>query len=806
MYKKVKISLVLSFCFIFILGIGLSFLLLQPNIKASTSSARLFGSNLLLSSNYVNKSNLDTLNNLLNRGSSVMNYSQLKSLNGGRPIIFPFCDIPSNNNILEFEVVYKNGDIITVMATKPYSESYFYRSARYADYSNSTLRTNLNSIFNTLNSSYSILDSVVLSPSEAGQTYQQGDDTYNRPTQFRRAVGQSTYYTHHNGLLYETDLDRNYVDIEWNESNPPYYDKFWAPSYYEVWNSGNGSATNDNNTDYFDGGYWGFDSYEDLAIENVLLQNGSTDGDNFYFLRSSYNGQNDGVLLIRDDGVKNYGSVNTTCGIRIACHLSLSALANYQTDSFYTVTFDKQGGTGGADYVDVIRGEEMPNASAPTKPNATFAGYFTQTGGQGVQYYSSSMTSARDWDMSADDVLYAYWIAPYTLSFDSNGGSSVSDKIVNSGQAIGTLTTPTRTGYSFSGWYIGSTRITSTTIWNYTSNQTAVARWSARSYTVTFDYNGATGNNSTATKTVRFDSTYGTLPSPTRTGYTFDGWYRESDFSTLITSSTQVTNPANHTLYAKWRINSYYVSVNVLPENSGSVSGEGTYNYNEQISLTAQPNSSYQFVNWTDEDGQVLGTDLTYSFNMPANDIIINANFRSTEILVKATLGGEVRVTGYDRNSSSDVTLSAIAYTGYTFEGWAIESNNSLGYEILSNYTNNYVTIPISEALGKTYMPLFRDNSTNAIDTAGNVTVRATLGGEIRMGCYDTSSTNAMIHISAVTSKGFEFVNWTTLDGIELDSYTMETIEIPLSLVSEKTIIANFQKFNNSNVNDDVNN
>ena len=124
----------------------------------------------------------------------------------------------------------------------------------------------------------------------------------------------------------------------------------------------------------------------------------------------------------------------------------------------------------------------------------------------------------------------------------------------------------------------------------------------------------------------------------------------------------------------------------------------------------------------------------------------------------------------------------------------------------LSNYTNNYVTIPISEALGKTYMPLFRDNSTNAIDTAGNVTVRATLGGEIRMGCYDTSSTNAMIHISAVTSKGFEFVNWTTLDGIELDGYTMETIEIPLSLVSDKTIIANFQKFNNSNVNDDVNN
>ena len=52
------------------------------------------------------------------------------------------------------------------------------------------------------------------------------------------------------------------------------------------------------------------------------------------------------------------------------------------------------------------------------------------------------------------------------------------------------------------------------------------ANWTANKYTVTFNANG--GTVGTTSKEVTYDSTYGTLPEPTRSGYTFDGWYTKS--------------------------------------------------------------------------------------------------------------------------------------------------------------------------------------------------------------------------------------------------------------------------------------
>ncbi len=74
-----------------------------------------------------------------------------------------------------------------------------------------------------------------------------------------------------------------------------------------------------------------------------------------------------------------------------------------------------------------------------------------------------------------------------------------------------------------------------------------------KSYTVTFNANG--GSCSTASKTVTYNSTYGTLPTPTRTGYTFAGWYTASSGGTKITSSSVYTTSGNSTLYAHWTAN-----------------------------------------------------------------------------------------------------------------------------------------------------------------------------------------------------------------------------------------------------------
>lgn len=145
--------------------------------------------------------------------------------------------------------------------------------------------------------------------------------------------------------------------------------------------------------------------------------------------------------------------------------------------------------------------------------------------------------------------------ASYTVTLNANGGTVSPSKItVTKGSTYGTLPTPTRAGYKFLGWYTsssGGTQITSSAKVTITKNQTLYARWQqSPQYTVTFNANG--GSVSTSSKKVTKDATYGTLPTPTRSGYSFTGWYTASSGGTKITDSTKVTITQNQTLYAHW--------------------------------------------------------------------------------------------------------------------------------------------------------------------------------------------------------------------------------------------------------------
>lgn len=144
----------------------------------------------------------------------------------------------------------------------------------------------------------------------------------------------------------------------------------------------------------------------------------------------------------------------------------------------------------------------------------------------------------------------------YTISFNSQGGSSVNSKTVAVGKAYGTLTTPIRSGYTFKGWYTaasGGTLITSSTIFNGTSNITLYAQWTANTYTVTLNPNG--GTVSPTSISITYDNTYGILPIPTRNNYEFLGWYTSVSGGTQITPSTKYTTASNTTIYAQWQSN-----------------------------------------------------------------------------------------------------------------------------------------------------------------------------------------------------------------------------------------------------------
>lgn len=135
----------------------------------------------------------------------------------------------------------------------------------------------------------------------------------------------------------------------------------------------------------------------------------------------------------------------------------------------------------------------------------------------------------------------------YKVTFDSNGGSSVSSQTVEKGETAKKPTDPTREGYTFDGWFID---INSDDEYSFstkvTKNITLVAKWikdEAKAYTITFNTDG--GNSVDAIKVE--DGKITSLPTPTRSGYKFLGWYSGS---TKYEVGSAVTGDI--TLTAKW--------------------------------------------------------------------------------------------------------------------------------------------------------------------------------------------------------------------------------------------------------------
>ena len=93
------------------------------------------------------------------------------------------------------------------------------------------------------------------------------------------------------------------------------------------------------------------------------------------------------------------------------------------TGKTYTVTFNKQSGSGGTTSVTATYGSAMPSATAPTRSGYNFSGYYITTGGSGTQYYNASMGSVRKWDLLAATTLYAYWKPVWSLSKGATTGS-----------------------------------------------------------------------------------------------------------------------------------------------------------------------------------------------------------------------------------------------------------------------------------------------------------------------------------------------------------------------------------------------
>ena len=197
-----------------------------------------------------------------------------------------------------------------------------------------------------------------------------------------------------------------------------------------------------------------------------------------------------------------------------------------------------------------------------------------------------------------------------TATFSNIKVKELSSSELTYGNEYGEMPIPTREGYTFNGWYTaesGGTQITSSTIVTSTSNQTLYAQWSINSYTITFYANG--GSITTTSKTVTYGSTYGDLPTPTYSGYIFNGWFTLSSGGTQVTSSSAVKITDNQTLYAQWTQDTAgptYTSYNIT-----NVTNSGYDIYVYGVSDLSGVNR-VQFPTWTSYNGQ---DDLDYSWS-----------------------------------------------------------------------------------------------------------------------------------------------------------------------------------------------
>lgn len=147
----------------------------------------------------------------------------------------------------------------------------------------------------------------------------------------------------------------------------------------------------------------------------------------------------------------------------------------------------------------------------------------------------------------------------YTVSFDANGGEVKDAELPNTFDKDYSLTTASRYGYTFDGWYTaknGGTKVTEDTQMTRAENHTLYAHWTARTHKVVFDGNGATSGSMDD-----LDVTYDTKANPTcrfeKTGYSFTGWSYAKDGDVVDDLSGKVDTVI---VYAIWKPNTYKVT------------------------------------------------------------------------------------------------------------------------------------------------------------------------------------------------------------------------------------------------------
>jgi uncharacterized repeat protein (TIGR02543 family) len=232
---------------------------------------------------------------------------------------------------------------------------------------------------------------------------------------------------------------------------------------------------------------------------------------------------------------------------------SFTLYAQWTADAL-SITYDSQLGTAvtaGA----TTTGSSIASPGAPSRTGYEFTGWFTaSSSGTVISFpYMHGQTSSF--------TLFAQWTAnSLTVTYDSQSGSAIAAGATTTGSSISASPgTPSRTGYEFTGWFVatsGGAEISFPYMHGQTSSFTLFAQWTANSLTVTYD--SQSGSAIAAGATITGGSISASPGTPSRTGYTFIGWFASATGGTAISFPYVHGQTTNFIRYAQWTQTSLY--------------------------------------------------------------------------------------------------------------------------------------------------------------------------------------------------------------------------------------------------------
>ena len=325
------------------------------------------------------------------------------------------------------------------------------------------------------------------------------------------------------------------------------------------------------------------------------------------------------------------------------------------------ITFDNNGGAG-CDSVSIQKGQTYGNLCTPSRNNYTFVGWYTN------KAYETKIEST---DIVNDDItLYAKWEpVTYTLTYNTDGGTSCSNKSIKYGETYGTLCSTSKNGHTFLGWYDeNNNQVTSSTI--MTKDTTLTAKWSLKQYTLTYNNNGGSGCTS---KTISHNQAFGTLCTPSHLTLLFDGWYTSPTGGTKITENSTATSDL--TIFAHYKNAEITILTSIKCNNyaQGSAPYQLEYNGNCQV-------ENINTVNWKVKFLTAGSRTLKVGGKMKIDIFTVGGGAGGGSGNAVGGGGG-----GYTKTYSNIVVESG-SYTAYVAYGGSVGARGGTTYLINTNY------------------------------------------------------------------------------------------------------------------------